>query len=139
MKKLLFIPAIILIALAACKKEKPLNEAIIGKWGVQTQQQVYYLGTVKKFEYTYFYPADSLVFEFTEGGSIVMYLDGDVYGMSTFTLNGNTLTIENGTTDIDWNDVSVNGNTLTWKESTTEQFDQDMYNLDIIYVANKTN
>ncbi len=117
--------AMISLMFVSCEKEKPLSEAIIGKWDVQTVQQVYYLQDVKEFETTYFMKPGQLGYEFTAGGSIILYQDGDVYGTTDYTLTGNKLTIEAGDQDIEWDKVSVDGNTLTWTEYETDVINED--------------
>jgi hypothetical protein len=140
MKKITLLSGTISLALlslmfVSCEKEKPLSEAIIGKWEVQTEQQIYYLQSVKKFESTFFYVTDELAYEFTGGGSIILYLDGESQGLLPFTLNGNTLTIETGGTDMVWKNVSIDKNTLTWSESGTDTVNDVTYNVEIIYTA----
>jgi hypothetical protein len=129
--------ALISLLFVSCNKEKPLIEAIVGKWEIQTEQHIYYLQSVKKFESTYFYEAEELAYEFTSGGSIILYVDGDIYGMLTYTLNGSTITIEAGDNDMEWKNVSINDDVLTWSESGTDIVDEVTYDVDIIYTAAK--
>jgi len=126
-----------LLLLSSCEKEKPLPEAIIGKWEVKSEQRIFYLQNVKKFESTYYYEADELAFEFTGGGSIIVYEDGQSVGMLSYTITGSTLIIETGSTDWEWDSVSVDGNTLTWKETGTDTLDEVTYNVELIFTANK--
>jgi hypothetical protein len=133
---LLTLSAILLLH-SSCEKEKPLSEAIIGKWEVKSEQRIFYLQNVKKFESTYYYEAEELAFEFTGGGSIIVYEDGQSVGMLNYTLNGNTITIETGSTDWEWESVSADGNTLTWKETGTDTLDEVTYNVEIIFTAGK--
>jgi len=140
MKKITLLSGTISLALfsllfISCEKEKPLSEAIIGKWDVQTIQQVYYLQDAKKFETTYFMEADQLAYELTSGGSIIWYQDGDVYGTSNYSLTGSKLIIENGDQDMEWDKVSVDGNTLTWSEYETDVIDEDNFDVEIIFTA----
>lgn len=142
MKKITLLSGAISLALisflfVSCDKEKPLSEAIIGKWEIQTEQHIYYLQNVKKFESTYFYVADELAYEFTSGGSIILYVDGDSYGMLNYTLNGSKLTVEMGDDDMIWENVSISDNVLTWSESGTDVMDEVTYDVDIIYTAAK--
>jgi hypothetical protein len=127
--------ALLSLLLVSCEKEKPLSEAIIGKWDVQTIQQVYFLQDAKKFETTYFIETDQLAYEFTSGGSIIWYEDGDVYGTSNYTLTGNKLVIEAGDEDMEWDKVSVDGNTLTWTEYETDVIDEDNFDVEINFTA----
>jgi hypothetical protein len=143
MNKKTFIPGLLALALFAfsftsCEKDKPLTEAIIGKWDVQKEQQVYSKQNVSKFEYIYYYEADDLAFEFTTGGTIIIYQYGDIFGTSTYTIAANKLTIEMGTTDMVWNNVVTNENTLSWTESGTDMVDEITYDVDINYTAAKT-
>lgn len=129
--------ALVSLLIVSCEKEKPLSEAITGKWEIQTEQHVYYLQNVKKFESTFFYEADELAYEFTGGGSIILYLNGESQGLLPFSLVGNTLIIETGLIDVEWKNVSINDNVLTWSESGTDIVDEVTYDVDIIYTAAK--
>ena len=123
--------------ITSCEKDKPLNEAIIGYWEVQTEQQIYYLENAKKFEYTYYFESGELAYEFTGAGSIINYSDGDVYGMTTFAISGNEIIIEGGDTDFIWKEVSADSKTLTWMETSTEISGEITYDVEIIYTAVK--
>ncbi len=129
--------ALISLLFVSCEKEKPLSEAIIGKWDVQTVQQVYYAQDVKEFETTYFLKTDDLAYEFTSGGSVIWYQDGDVYGTSNYTLTGNKLIIEAGDEDIEWDKVSIDGNTLTWSLYETDVIDEVNFDVELIFTAVK--
>jgi hypothetical protein len=140
MKKNKSISGIILLAtvsclLVSCNKEKPLNEAIIGKWNVQTEQQVFYLQNVKKFESTYFYEGDEIAYEFTGGGTIILYVDGESMGMLPYSINGNTITVGSGGSEMEWKNVSIDENVLTWTETGTDVIDEETYNVEIIFTA----
>ncbi len=140
MKKIKLISGIILLAvfsslLVSCDKEKPLSEAILGKWSVQTEQHIFYLQNVKKFESTYFYEGDEIAYEFTGGGSIILYVEGESMGILPYSLNGNTITIGNGSEEMEWKNVSVDENVLTWTETGTDIVDEETYNVEIIFAA----
>jgi len=127
--------ALISLVFVSCEKEKPLSEAIIGKWDVQTVQQVFYIQDEKEFETTFFLKTDELAYEFTSGGSIILYEDGDVYGTSNYTLTGNKLIIEAFDQDMEWENVSVDNDVLTWMESGTDIIDEVTYDVEIIFTA----
>jgi len=129
--------ALISLVFVSCKKEKPLSEAVIGKWEVQTEQQVFYLQNVKKFESTYFYVADELAYEFTGGGSIILYVDGQSLGMLPYTISGNTITVGSGAEEMEWKNVSIDEDVLTWMDSGTDVIDEETYNVEIIFTAVK--
>ncbi|MCX6334107.1 MAG: hypothetical protein NT092_07355 [Bacteroidia bacterium] len=142
MKKKTTIPVLVALVLIAfsvssCDKEVPLGEAIIGKWEVQTEQQIYSLLNVKKFEYTFYYEANDLAFEFTSGGGLIVYQYGEMYGMLTYTLNGNTLTIGSGTSSYEWKNVVINENNISWTETSTQLMGETTYNVEIIYTSTK--
>lgn len=141
MKKSIYAFCLIALAFAttSCEKEKSLEEAIIGRWEVQSEQQIYYLDGDKKFEYIFYYEAGETEYEFTSGGSIIRYYMDDVDGMSTFTITGSIITIENGDNDIDWEKTSIDGSTLTWTQTGTEVIDDLTYTVEIVYKAIKTN
>jgi hypothetical protein len=147
MKKQAYITGLLFIfltlTLTSCKKDQlatSVGDLIIGKWKMQIERQVYLLDNVKEFEYIYYYKTDELAYEFTEGGSIIQYQNGDLYATTTFTLNDNLLIIENGDTDIEWANVAVNDNTLTW-EGTGTYTDPDTeitYNVEFYFTATKS-
>jgi hypothetical protein len=146
MKKQAYITGLLFIfltlALTSCKKDDQLptsvGDLIIGKWEMQNVRQVYYLDNVKKFEYIYYYEPDDLAYEFTDGGSIIQYRFGDLYGMTTFTLNDNLIIIENGDVDIEWANVTTDGNTLTWMETGTEVINEVTYDVEYYSTATKS-
>jgi hypothetical protein len=127
--------ALISLLFVSCEKEKPLSEAIIGKWDVQTVQQVYYLQDVKEFGTTFFMKPGQLAYEFTSGGSIILYQDGDVFGTSNYSLTGNKLIIEAGDQDMEWDKVSVDGNTLTWTEYETDVINEENFDVEVNFTA----
>ena len=127
--------AFISLLLVSCEKEKPLSEAIIGKWEVQTEQQIFYLQNVKKFESTFYYEADELAYEFTGGGTIILYIDGESMGILPYTLNGSTITLGAGDSEMEWENVSVNDDVLTWMQTGTDIVNEETYNVEIIFTA----
>jgi len=127
--------ALISLLLVSCEKEKPLSEAIIGKWEVQTEQQIFYLQNVKKFESTFYYEADELAYEFTGGGTIILYVDGESMGILPYTLNGSTITLGAGDSEMEWENVSVNDDVLTWMQTGTDIVNEETYNVEIIFTA----
>jgi len=127
--------ALISLLLVSCEKEKPLSEAIIGKWEVQTEQQIFYLQNVKKFESTFYYEADELAYEFTGGGTIILYIDGESMGILPYTLNGSTITLGAGDSEMEWENVSVNDDVLTWMQTGTDIVNEETYNVEIIFTA----
>ena len=127
--------AFISLLLVSCEKEKPLSEAIIGKWEVQTEQQIFYLQNVKKFESTFYYEADELAYEFTGGGTIILYVDGESMGILPYTLNGSTITLGAGDSEMEWENVSVNDDVLTWMQTGTDIVNEETYNVEIIFTA----
>jgi len=127
--------AFISLLLVSCEKEKPLSEAIIGKWEVQTEQQIFYLQNVKKFESTFYYEADELAYEFTGGGTIILYVDGESMGILPYTLSGSTITLGSGDGEMEWENVSVNDDVLTWMQTGTDIVNEETYNVEIIFTA----
>jgi hypothetical protein len=147
MKKQVYITGLLFIfltlTLTSCKKDQlaaSVGDLIIGKWKMKIERQVYLSDNVKEFEYIYYYKTDELAYEFTDGGSIFQFQNGDLYATSTFTLNDNLLIIENGDTDIEWANVAVNGDTLTW-EGTGTYTDPDTditYNVEFYFTATRS-
>jgi len=135
----LFVLSLISLTFTSCEKEKSLSELIIGKWEVQTERQIFTLQNDPKFEYLSYYEADELAFEFTTGGGIIIYQDGEVYSILTYTLSGNTMTVGTGGTDKVWKNIAVDGNRLSWSEFTTATYETATYNVEVIYTTEKKN
>lgn len=142
MKKLNLIPGLLFVlvplTITSCEKEKPLSEAIVGKWKVQSERQVFNYENVKKFEYTYYYETDDMAYEFTGGGSVIQYISGEAAGTTTFTLNGNTVIIETGDEDIEW-EITIDGDTLTWVYAETKVIENMTYLVDYYFTATRSN
>ena len=144
MKKQAYITGLLFIfltlALTSCKKDEPasLGDLLIGKWKMQIVRQVYLLDNVIEFEYIYHYKTNDLAYEFTDGGSIIQYRYGDIFGSTTFTLNNNSIIIENGDVDIEWTNVTTDGNTITWMETGTEVINEVTYDVEYYSTATKS-
>jgi hypothetical protein len=115
MKKLLLFSAILMATVTSCKKDTPLNEAIIGKWDVDSITRVTYQNNVKKDLETVYLVDNEMEFEFAASGSGIYYENSDVYGIFSWTLSGVTLTI-NGFDPPDW-DITIDKDNLTWTYS----------------------
>jgi hypothetical protein len=140
MKKLIFISALIFVALpifmTSCEKDTPLNEAIIGKWQVESITQVTYEDNVKKSSVTYYLDAGEMAFEFAEGGGGIYYENNDINGMFSWSLNGSALTLSGGGTPWIWT-VTNDKDALTWSYSETEVGDTTTYKYEYFYTAKK--
>lgn len=136
---LTILPALFVIAFSftSCEKEKSLSELLIGKWEVESEQQIYSISNDKKFEYILYYDPEELAFEFTSGGSMIVYQDGDVYSMLPYALSGNTLTIETASGNMELKNVTVDGNSLSWSEFGTDVISETTYNVEVIYTTVK--
>lgn len=70
MKNKQVIPGIIITAmlllLMSCEKEKPLGEAIIGKWEVESMRLITYESNVKKAEATVYLEANEMRYQFID-------------------------------------------------------------------------
>jgi hypothetical protein len=124
MKKLLLFSAILLASVTSCKKDTPLNEAIIGKWDVDSITRVTYQNDVKKGLETVYLVDNEMEFEFAGSGSGIYYENSDVYGIFSWTLSGVTLTI-NGFNPPDW-DITIDKDNLTWTYSETDTEDSNI-------------
>jgi hypothetical protein len=125
MKRLLLTPLVLLAAMVSCEKETPLSEAIIGKWDVISVMQVTYKNDFKESETTFFYIASEMSFQFAEAGTGIYYENGDVYGMFSWTLSGNTLTMP-GTTPTVW-EMSIDNDNLKWTFSEVDDSDATIH------------
>ncbi|HNY15274.1 MAG TPA: hypothetical protein PKI12_07020 [Bacteroidales bacterium] len=125
--------ALTILLFTSCEKDKPLSEQIIGKWEVTSENQIFTLQGTPKFEYKFYYEADELAFEFTTGGGLIVYQDGEVTSIMTYTLNGSTIDIEMGSMSMSWKNVTAGENTLTWSEIGTEMINDVTYNIEVVY------
>jgi hypothetical protein len=137
MKRLLVSSLFLVAAMVSCKKDPPLNEAIIGQWDVISITQNRYKNDVKKNESTYFLDAGEMAIQFAAGGTGIYYENGDVYGLFNWTLTGNKLTIPGDTPTI-W-DITIDKSTLVWSYSETEVTDTVTNKYEYIYTAQKKN
>ena len=142
MRKSILVPAMMAMALmsamfTSCKKDVPFSEALVGKWEVQSERQIYSISGVKKFEYVYYYVSDELAFEFTSGGNVIISQTGDFPYTTTYTIEGNKITMEMGSTDIIWDKTSIDGSTITWSETGTDIINNITYDVEIVYTAAK--
>jgi len=128
----------IALSFTSCEEdEKPLSETLVGKWEVESERQLYSIGNDKKFEYIFYYDPEELAFEFTAGGSIIVYQGGEVYSMLAYAISGNTLTIETASGNMEWKNVTIDGNSLSWSEFGTGVISETTYNVEIIYTTVK--
>ncbi|MGA1976745.1 MAG: hypothetical protein ABSG89_02700 [Bacteroidales bacterium] len=133
MKKLIIMPVALLAAFISCKKETPLDEAIVGEWDVTAYSEVYYSDNVKTYEDTYYLTGNEMAIEFTSSGTGIIYENSDVYGLFNWTISDNTMTVS-GITPSTWN-ISIDKGILTWSYTT----DSLTYTYDYIYTAKKSN
>jgi hypothetical protein len=140
MKKLTFISGLFILSIfllmTSCKKDTPLDKAIIGKWEVVSITQVNYVDDVKKTAVTYYFGPGEMAYQFAEGGTGIYYENNDVYGMFDWTLNGNTLTISGATDSLDWL-VTYNSGSLEWTYSQTEAGDGVTNKYEFFYTTKK--
>jgi len=127
---------VMLLFLISCEKEKPLSEAIIGKWEVVSMKVITYESNVKKAEATVYLEANEMKYQFIDGGSGIFW-DEDEDFLFSWTLSGSQITIS----DLYEKDMVVNASVdddiLTW---TTKETDPQMPNRSYEYIlsANRT-
>jgi hypothetical protein len=127
----------LLLVLASCEKEKPLEEAIIGKWEVSSITQITYTNDVKKSEFTVFLESGEMGYQFVEGGSGI-YNEDEVDHLFSWTLAGSKLTITNLYTEDLVVDARLDGGTLTMANKVPD--DQNPANtIEILFTAKKVN
>ncbi|MCJ7446337.1 MAG: hypothetical protein MUO72_01460 [Bacteroidales bacterium] len=140
MKKLTFISGVFLslltFILTSCEKEKALGEAIIGKWEVQSVRQVNYENEVKVSEHIFYLKADEMAIQFAEGGTGIIYENGAIYGVFSWTLNGNTVSLSGSAEPIEWT-VTVNDNVLVWSYTESEVIENVTHKYEYFYTAMK--
>jgi hypothetical protein len=135
MKKLLLFSAIFLVSVTSCKKDTPLSEAIIGKWNVTSITQITYNNSIKSNLYTVYLKDNEETYEFASSGTGIYYENGDVYGLFSWSLSGNTVTIIGSTST--WN-ITIDNDILEWTYSFTDDTDPTI-SYDFIYSAKKSN
>lgn len=126
-----------IIIISSCKKDTPLNELILGKWKVQSITQIYYENNVKISEFTLYSFEEEMSIQFAEGGTGIIYQNNDIFGAFTWTLSGNTLTVDTGSTDVTQWIVNVEGNILTWSFEESEVVENVTQKYEYIYSASK--
>jgi len=138
MKRLFFIPGITLIILTSlltsCKKELPLNEAIIGRWEVDSYKYIIYNGNVKLQETTIFLKDKEMEIQFAEGGAGLMYEFGQLAGNFSWTLNGSTLSVQFGDGTHTW-EITIDNDTLVWTYTENEVIENITYKYEFSHTA----
>jgi hypothetical protein len=140
MKKLFFIPCITFIILTSlltsCKKEVPLNEAIIGKWQVESYTYVVYVSNVKEQETTMYLKSNEMAVQFAEGGAGIIYEAGGLAGNFTWTLTDNHIILVFGNGTLNW-DITVDGDQLEWTYKEVDEQDATV-TYEFFYNAKRT-
>src|SRR4030042_4927275 len=138
MKRLFFIPGIKMIILTSlltsCKKELPLNEAIIGRWEVDSYKYIIYNGNVKLQETTIFLKDKEMEIQFAEGGAGLMYEFGQLAGNFSWTLNGSTLSVQFGDGAHTW-EITIDNDTLVWTYTENEVVENITYKYEFSHTA----
>ena len=134
MKRLLLTPLVFLAVITSCEKDVPLSKAIIGRWNVISKTQVTYSNSVKKDLYTLYLLDNEETYEFASSGTGIYYQNGDVFGLFSWTLNGNAMTVTGATST--WN-FTIDNDILEWTYSLTDDTDPTI-TYDFIYSAKKS-
>jgi len=108
-----------LLFLISCEKEKPLSEAIIGKWEVVSMQMITFENNVKKAEATVYLEADEMKYQFIDGGSGIFWDEDDDY-LFSWTLSGIQVTIGDLYAQDLMVNASVDNDILTWTYKETD-------------------
>lgn len=108
-----FLILVIFLFLTSCEKEKPLSEAIIGKWEVVSMQVITYENNVRKAEATVYLEANEMRYQFIDGGSGIFW-DGDDDYLFSWTLTGNQITISDLYAEDMVVNASVDNDILSW-------------------------
>jgi hypothetical protein len=132
------IGSLFMFFITSCEKEKPLSELIVGKWKVQTIQQVNYENNVKVSETTIFLKTDEYAMQFVEGGSGIQYQDGQAAGVFEWVLTGSIIRITAGNYIYDWT-VTVDNNTLVWTYTDSEVVNGTTNKYEFFYTATRGN
>jgi hypothetical protein len=126
MKRLILTPLLLLVTLpfllTSCEKEKPLSEAIIGKWEVTDRTVVVYDDGVKKESHTEFIAPGTITYQFVEGGTGIYTEEPDEY-LFSWLLSGSTLTIQE-LYELDFvTEITIDGDTLALTYEETDEID----------------
>jgi len=121
MKKLLIFTTIlftlIVFTTVSCKKDKALEEELIGKWEMASIFYQYYNVAVFVSDETEAFEVNEMVLEIISGGTGKTYYYGTLQGEYTWTLDGNQLTItitgDAKVLDTIEFEVSIDGDVLT--------------------------
>ena len=112
----------VFLLLSSCEKEKPLSEAIIGKWEVISMNQITFENNVKKAEIILYFGSGEMRYHFIEGGSGIFYDEDDDY-LFSWTLTGSQLTLSNLYNEDLVVDATVDGDLLIWTYKETDPQD----------------
>lgn len=126
------------VVMLSCEKEKPLGEQIIGIWDVESIKKVTYEGNEKKSEVTIFLNNSELRVQFAEGGTGIMYENGEDLGTFDWSLAGNILTAHLAEPPLNW-EISIDENTLVWSFNETEVVDNKTLLYKYFYTAKRGN
>ena len=130
------IGSLIIFFMTSCEKEKPLSEQIVGKWKVQSIQQVNYKDNVKVSETTIFLKTDEYAMQFVEGGSGIQYQDGASVGVFDWVLTGTILRITAGNSIYDWT-ITIDNNSLVWSYTDSEVVNGTTNKYEFFYTATR--
>jgi len=125
-----------LFLFASCEKEKSLKESIVGKWEVKSVRQVTYEDNILISEYTLYAQTQEMAIQFAEGGSGMIFNDGQINGVFTWTLSGNTISLDLGDEVIEWN-IDVDDDLIIWSFTETEIIENINYKYEYFYSARK--
>ncbi len=121
----------------SCKKELPLNEAIIGKWEVTLFKYVVYVNNVRKQEVTNYFESGEMAIQFAEEGVGIMYEDNQMSGNFTWTLSGSTLTLNFLNGALTW-EITIDEDILVWSYTESEVEGDINYDYEFFYNASRT-
>jgi hypothetical protein len=143
MKKSISVSGLLIMFLiinsTSCKKDntiQSLDEQIIGKWDVQSIQQVSYEDDVKVSETTVYLKKDELSFQFAEGGTGIQYQDGEIAGVFTWEITDGTMHIEGGDQALEWA-ITIENDILVWSYPETEVINEITYKYEFFYSAKR--
>jgi len=141
MKKFICVPFATILLLSSlvtsCKKELPLDEAIIGKWEVTSYKYIIYMNNVRKSEVTIYLESGEMAIQFAEEGVGIMYEDNQMAGNFTWTLSGSTLTLNFSNGSFTW-DITIDEDILVWSYTESEVEGDIKYDYEFFYNAGRT-
>ena len=128
--------SLLIIGFTGCKKDKTLEELLVGKWRINTFILIAYENGVKVNELTLIYISNEEEIELLSDGTGKHYSDGVIDEVFTWSLSGNRLTVTSGI-DVMEMEIAADEDTMTYKMSETYVDGLITYKREMIYTGSR--